>query len=81
MFELKKGVPIPTRKPTRRSMYPFFRMEVGDSFDIPDDLYYQRVRYAARYAIKRGQGNFKVRKVQDDEDGYGKVFARCWRVS
>lgn len=33
-ISIDKGIPIPPHEPGRRKMYPFDRMEVGDSFFV-----------------------------------------------
>ena len=76
-FEIQQGIPLPAVALGRRKAYPFHKMVVGDSFDIPDDLRYQRVRYAVRYANKQGDEQFCVRRVDATED---EVYARCWRI-
>lgn len=68
-FRIESNVPAPAVLP--KSKYPFSRMEVGDSFFIPDDKIRDRVYAAANsYGKARGQ-KYIVRKYGD---GY-----RCWR--
>jgi sortase (surface protein transpeptidase) len=33
MYKIEKGIPIPTHR-GKNSKYPFFEMEVGDSFEV-----------------------------------------------
>lgn len=36
MYKIQKNIPIPAKKPQgRKQVYPFARMEVGDSFVVP----------------------------------------------
>ena len=71
MFEIEKGVPIPTAVLKQyESKYPWYKMEVGNSFFVPDgDL--NKCRAAARPKVNR-TGRFKAVRV----DG----GVRVWRV-
>jgi hypothetical protein len=63
--KIEKGRPIPRN-------YPFDKMEVGDSFLIPEYMRHESVYMAAmRYRKKTGK-KFAVRRTAD---GYC-----CWRV-
>ena len=71
-MEIVKGNPIPKRKSGNRRKYPFAKMDIGDSFDIPMDKFvstatiYTSARYAGVWA--------SVRKL-DDLGVY-----RVWRI-
>jgi hypothetical protein len=74
-FVIEDGVPISLRN--LRHMYPFDRMQVGQSFAIPPDLKHTSVASASRYYTRdmeaRGQKvEFRVRKLNGSY--------RCWRT-
>lgn len=77
MFEIEKSVPIPTGSSDGehpRQIYPFPKMDVGDSFAVGSNLEpdVRRIRRAAGMYGKRNGRAFIVRK--DEKGEY-----RCWR--
>ena len=38
MYQVMKGIGIPERLNSNRYLYPLEALEVGDGFDVPDDL-------------------------------------------
>ena len=67
-FEIEKGVPMPTFK--KGCLYPFARMEVGDSFQFPEGRD-QAVRQAAAKHANKHSRKYRVS---------GKHL-RCWRTA
>jgi len=58
--------------PARISAFPFFRMDVGDSFGFPiEDA--KRVRANASASQRKHKRRYKILKVSDDK-------MRCWRI-
>lgn len=73
MYKIEKGIPVATGSKKGTSKYPWFEMEVGDSFVVPEGEV-QRIRSAAQqHCIRYEPRDFKVRKT--DEGVY-----RCWRL-
>lgn len=73
---IESGVPLPTKE-TKKSRYPFARMNVGDSFLIEgakNSSSYEamRVRSAASHYARRDGKKFTVRVVEGG--------IRVWRV-
>ncbi|WP_094796978.1 hypothetical protein [Bordetella genomosp. 7] len=68
MFEIEKNVPMSHGN----AIYPFEKMDVGDSFVVPAS-FVAKVRAAASFHGKRHGRKFSVRHVGDDQ-------CRCWRV-
>lgn len=65
-LRIDKGIPLPT-------IYPFAKMEIGDSFAIPPTIKRTAVSVAAmRYGDKHGM-QFTVRQMPDRS-------YRCWRI-
>ena len=88
MYKVEKNIPMPS--PTRDGVptykYPFFTMEVGDSFAVPVDptttLNYIKVRARVGMAIRQqrerkanGERNFSIRT-----DKVNRVI-RVWRTA
>lgn len=71
MFEIEKGVAIP-RGRGRAGMYPFRKMEVGDSFFVPGATAKHLSSCACQFSARHGW-KFSVRTV----DG----GARVWRTN
>jgi hypothetical protein len=72
MYEIEDGVPMPN--PRRNSKYPFDRMQVGQSFSVPEaDA--NSMRVAARYHASKTGAKFSVRH-DNDNNTY-----RCWGVA
>ncbi len=69
-MKIDKNVPMPTSQ--ANSKYPFWDMDVGDSFLI-DGNEVQSVRNASHMCGKRNEMKFTVRKTAE---GY-----RCWRIA
>lgn len=68
MFKVEKNIPIPQK--THLTKYPFYSMEIGDSFETEEG----RVRQAAfNYAADHPEYKFKSRKTE--------IGFRVWRVS
>lgn len=77
VIQVEKGVPLPEFRPRGglggvKRIYPWERMEVGDSFLFPDGMLASSAHNSARAASYRGR-EFKVAKV-------GNRF-RCWRIA
>jgi hypothetical protein len=65
-MKIEKNVPLPV-------MYPFAKMEVGDSFAVPSSIRRETVSVAAnRYGVKHGM-KFTVRLMPNRS-------YRCWRI-
>lgn len=79
MYDIEKNVPVSPKiyGGGPRSIYPFIKMEIGDSFLVPcggpDKLKTRnRVNSSLRHYIRDGR-KFSIRNVQDG--------VRCWRVA
>jgi hypothetical protein len=76
MFKINKGVPLPDTK-SKKPIYPFRDMKVGDSFAVPMERQ-TGVRTAARYFTVRHEPEWEFRTFKVTEDG---VFVmRVWRT-
>lgn len=75
-YEVEAGVPIPAPAQVR-AKYPFYRMNVGDSF-LFDANDRQKVDKAAREYARRRDQHFVTREVKET-DGAGRK-CRCWRT-
>jgi hypothetical protein len=65
-MKIEKNVPLPV-------IYPFAKMEVGDSFAVPSSIRRETVSVAAnRYGAKHGM-KFTVRLMPNRS-------YRCWRI-
>jgi hypothetical protein len=81
-YKIEKGVPIP-RKQGEKSKYPFFEMEVGDSFEAKVDGNTSPEKLAmsirncyhnvCKYNLQLKDWKFTIRVVD-------KKSVRCWRV-
>lgn len=80
-YEITKDHPTPEHETWR--VYPFDKMEVGESFDVPltgmlalnrMPIAQNRVRSAAQMHGKAHGKKFVVRKIDD-------TTARCWRIA
>ena len=67
-MKIEKGIPMPTRL---RSKYPFKEMEVGDSFQVGEEMK-ETIRSASSIFGARNNMKFSVRK-------YGNGY-RIWRT-
>lgn len=75
MFKIEKNIPITSIKTTKnfQSKYPFNKMEIGDSFFIPEKtkkdekkrkgLYCSAKRFGIKIATRKGEGGLRVWKV------------------
>ena len=73
VFKIEKGIPIPPR--FIELLFPFDRMDVEDSFLLPDAKVANRCRNSrTRFQKRDGKKEFITRKLPD-----GKQY-RCWRV-
>lgn len=70
MFEIEKNVELNTRK----VVYPFQDMEVGDSFSFPVNLYHKVASAASGYG-RRNNMKFSMRSFKDEGVG------RIWRTT
>lgn len=73
VYKIDKDIPIPQEPETLHDNFPLEVLEVGESFEFPDEFR----RYVASKAstIKRRKGmEFTVRKVDD-------VSCRVWRIA
>ncbi len=70
-FKVEAGVSFPERK-ERTAKYPFWKMEVGDSFAFPSDLHRRVVSAASAYGSEHDRKYSVIRTG----DGY-----RCWRTA
>lgn len=68
-IKIESGIEVPEYRRGRRAKYPFKEMEIGDSFEYPNE----KVRLAAASHAKRYGVKFTVRKALN-----GKY--RCWRT-
>lgn len=72
-FAIETGVPIP-KKGSSRLVYPFGKMNVGDSFFIPNGCA-NSLNSCARNAL--GRGNYVIRKCTVS----GVTGMRVWRTA
>lgn len=72
MIEINKGLPVPPDTRGMKRKYPFDKMEVGDSFFVPDKTS-DCMSQCIAYAKKRLGFSFTRRTV----DG----GVRVWRIS
>lgn len=73
-IKIEKGIPMPDRKSTGTSIYPFEGMEVGDSFFAPNKTRQQMDNACGHWRKKHGW-KFVLR-YQNEGDGVG---TRVWR--
>lgn len=66
-IKIEKNIPIPYR-------YPFKQMEVGDSFEVPEEVTRSAVSVAALRFGRRHGMIFSIRFTPEKK-------LRCWRVS
>jgi hypothetical protein len=75
-FEIEKDVEMPSVSRKNTGMkYPFNKMEVGDSFSVPDEKTAISVRALATYFCKKPENEgkfFTTRKITP-------TTYRCWR--
>lgn len=70
MYKIEKGITVPNTN-RQKSIYPFGKMDVGDSFGVPREER-EKLRRAATNYGKKNAAKFVV-KTSDEE-------ARVWRV-
>lgn len=71
MYKVDKKIPIPTAR-GKLALYPFDKMEIGDSFLVPNNDELSRVRAAIQRRQFDYKEKFATRKI---EDNY-----RVWRI-
>lgn len=69
MYKIQKNIPIPSK--SRKKLYPFGDMEVGDSFAVPLNKN-KAIIYAVSKAVKGSEKKF-TRRVLANE-------IRIWRI-
>lgn len=63
MYNIKKGVPIPSIYGAgRKKKYPFDTMHIGDCFEVSDQEIH-RVRAAVQYTQRNGNRQFVTRQT------------------
>jgi hypothetical protein len=74
MIKINKGIEMPKTTQGRKTVYPFAKMEVGDSFEYPDGILKGSLLWAAKSWAKRNKKkwDFSVRTID------GKF--RLWRT-
>ena len=77
MYQIDENIPLPTiARSGRSSIYPWYDMEVGDSFFV-SGLTSNRFSSAAASAARRTGHKYTVRTVtEQDEPG-----VRGWRIA
>ena len=77
MYEVEKDVPVPDSRVDGRTKYPFYNMEIGDSFFIPnvEDSQVLTVKSAAYAFRRRTQTDYKF-AFRRESGG-----VRIWRVA
>lgn len=74
VIAIDDGVPMPRGNAMPRDVYPFKRMEVGQSFAFPADVEPDTAYKAAGNASRRLKPKaFRVRKTAHE--------IRCWRIA
>lgn len=66
-MKIESGIPIP-------ASFPFAQMQVGDSFQVPDDIKRTAVNVAAKRWGDKHAAKFTVRSMPDRT-------IRCWRIA
>ena len=75
-FKIDENVPLPPQNRGRKSKYPFYELEVGQSFFVPDEFKKKitgYIGYARKCLPKR---KFTARSVEEGED----KGIRVWRI-
>ena len=70
MFEIQSGLPVPNRR-MKEPKYPFYKMEVGDSFAYPPNMHVSIYAYASNFK-KNTTKKFAFRQIGDE--------CRVWRI-
>jgi len=71
-YQIAKGIEVPKLAPGPKWKYPFYQMEVGDSFEVESRPERQKIRVAALNYARKHKAKFTVRQWQDKW--------RCWRL-
>lgn len=71
-MDIEKGIPIPGANPQR--VWPFDKLEVGDSFLIPEKMERRARNAASAYQRDHAGVKLTIRKVEGNR-------WRLWRVS
>ncbi len=81
MYDIEKGVPIPTRK-GQKSKYPFFEMEINDSFEVEvDDTTPEKLAASIRNCYHNVCRNNKdLKNMKFTIRVTSQTTVRCWRV-
>lgn len=72
-FKIEKGIPLPPHGNSRRSKYPFDKLEVGDSFAVMDGTSRNTLSTLANRRGLQMRAKFTVRP---EGSGY-----RVWRTA
>jgi hypothetical protein len=70
-IKIDKGIPVPRKLHTGKTIYPFHEMEIGDSFFAS-----VTVVTLKSSAVKHGYKYGKQFTIRKEGDG-----ARCWRIA
>jgi len=73
-MKIEKGISMPYSAIADGTRYPFKKMDIGDSFLIPENMQPGAVRYSCYQFIHREQKNWKF-SVRKTHEGH-----RCWRI-
>jgi hypothetical protein len=82
-YDVEKGIPIPIINRTTRHLYPFEKMEIGDSFAVPvilEEPHHKKFNKlnsaicAWRRKNKCPEKKFTCRFIKEES------IIRCWRV-
>jgi hypothetical protein len=71
-YKIEKGIELSSTPRGRRGLYPFDKMEVGDSFIVENRADRQKVRVASNNYYRKYKSRFTVRQWEDKW--------RCWRL-
>ncbi len=73
---IENNVPYPEFKASSlQSVWPFSKMEIGESFGLEGREDVERCRASASAYSRRFGGKFSIRKTPDASTAY-----RCWRM-
>jgi hypothetical protein len=74
-FKIEKNIPLPARRLSSESMYPFAKMEIGDSFEIVCQTHGEAV--ARRSVLSPSWVRFRPKKFTSRVED---TCVRVWRV-
>lgn len=80
-FKIEKGIPLQSLPPRpRKELYPFAKMEIGDSFFIPCNNRAQAIQksYSIKSSLKQRQKTFN--SPIEVQTFYDETGVRCWRI-